>query len=58
MTPITDILRAIHLVVEGVVQAEDEASDEYARKLYDDLLNERMLRVYRMIEERRASRHG
>lgn len=52
MTPLGDILRQLHLAIEGVVLAENQASDEYARELRADVIHTYLRRAREMIEER------
>ena len=52
MTSLVDILRQLHLVVEEVVSAEHQASEEYGRSLRAQVLYEVIPRIVRMLEER------
>ncbi len=58
MMRLGDVLRQLHLIVEAVVVAEDQASNEYAVSLLSDALNRNWPRVEEAIRERIQRRQG
>jgi hypothetical protein len=52
---LSDLLRQLHLVVETVVSAENQANDTYANELYACVLDEHLPRIRDAVEARRRT---